>query len=285
MSQTSSPSKTRPYQLDDLIYLMARLRKPVTGCPWDLKQSYQSITPSTIEEAYEVVDAIDKQDYPHLKEELGDLVFQAIFYSQLATEDGHFNFHDIIDQLTAKLIRRHPHVFPEGTLESEANPEGMNESELAESEAKIKASWEAIKQEERDAKGSGGILDDVPLALPALSRAAKIQKRVAKVGFDWDSTADVIEKFEEELQELKEAIAEGGTESIKEEFGDLLFSCVNLSRHLKLDADQSMRHANQKFESRFRQMEALILGDGKDIASLGADTLDGYWERVKQSVE
>ncbi len=184
------------YSVDDLLYLMARLRDPESGCPWDIKQDYASIAPSTLEEAYEVVDAIEKQDFVHLKEELGDLLFQVIFYSQLGKEDERFEFASVVSDLVAKLIRRHPHVFPDGTLQSRID----NRNTL---QADVKARWEAIKQQEREAKGAQGLLADVPLNLPALSRAAKLQKRAASVGFDWDNVYGPIAKVRVEWVSLK----------------------------------------------------------------------------------
>ncbi|MBC6906936.1 nucleoside triphosphate pyrophosphohydrolase [Saccharophagus sp. K07] len=263
------------YSVSDLVYLMARLRDPETGCPWDLKQSYKSITPSTIEEAYEVVDAIEKEDYPHLKEELGDLVFQAIFYSQLAHEDGLFTFADVVHSLVEKLIRRHPHVFPTGTLNPEAGSASLDE-------AQVKRQWEEIKQEERKGKGVDGILADVPIALPALTRASKLQKRAAQVGFDWPDADGVLEKLQEEIQELRVAISQSDRAAIEEEFGDVLFTCVNLSRHLKLDAEAALRSANAKFVNRFEYMEKEIAKAGLDIRNQSADQLEEWWNRAKE---
>src|SRR5690606_21059326 len=205
---------------------MARLRDPKSGCPWDIKQSYASIAPSTIEEAYEVVDAIEKQDYVHLKEELGDLLFQVIFYSQIGREEGRFDFAGIVSDLVAKLVRRHPHVFPDGSLHSRV----ADQSSLP---ADVKQRWEAIKQEERASKGVKGVLADVPLNLPALTRATKLQKRAASVGFDWDDVQGPIAKVREELLEVEEALATGNQNAIAEELGDLLFAVVNISRFLK----------------------------------------------------
>ncbi len=264
------------YTLEDLIYLMERLRHPETGCPWDIKQNYRSITPSTIEEAYEVVDAIEHEDYEHLKEELGDFLFHAVFYTQLAKEEQRFDIHDVIHELTAKLVRRHPHVFPDGSLQSQRDSK-PNELE----EKAIKASWEKIKQEEREAKGNRGLLDDVPTALPAIVRAAKLQKRASKIGFDWDRASAVMEKVDEELDELKEAMAQGNAEDIENELGDLLFSCVNLARHLSIEPETCLRKANQKFESRFRSMEKQMAVHGKTAFS--AAELELLWQSAKQS--
>ncbi len=265
---------TSPYSLEDLVYLMQRLREPETGCPWDLKQNYQSITSSTIEEAYEVVDAIEQGDLDHLKEELGDLLFQVIFYSQLADEEKRFSFHDVVHVITEKLLRRHPHVFPDGTLQSRRQPgEELDDSH-------IKASWENIKQSERSAKGAPGIFDDVPKALPALTRAAKLQKRAAKLGFDWTATDQVLDKIEEELTELSEAFDAGSEEDVAEELGDLMFTCVNLARHLGRDPDSLLRAANQKFESRFTHVAARIKTASEQPPT--AATLEAWWAEAKR---
>ena len=265
----------KTYQLEDLLYLMSRLREPEYGCPWDLKQDYLSILPSTIEEAYEVADAIEKQDYAHLKEELGDLLFQVVFYSQLGQEDGHFKFADIVQSITEKLLRRHPHVFPDGTLESKIQNDDRD------TEEKIKASWEAIKTQERRAKGNQGILDDVPLPLPALTRAAKLQKRAAQVGFDWHAVQEVLGKLDEEIQEFKEALESNDKASMKDELGDIFFSCVNIARHLALEPEPIVRHANNKFEKRFRKMEEIALQRDVKLVDLSEKDLDDLWQSAK----
>ncbi|WP_045860493.1 nucleoside triphosphate pyrophosphohydrolase [Teredinibacter purpureus] len=270
----NTPSPPR-FSMEDLLYLMERLRDPETGCPWDIKQNYRSITPSTIEEAYEVVDAIEQNDLDHLKEELGDLLFQVVFYGQLAQEESRWSFNDVVHTLTAKLIRRHPHVFPEGTLESQRAA-----SETV-SEASIKASWEAIKQRERSVKGKQKALDDVPRALPALKRAEKLQKRAAKVGFDWSNIAGVFEKLQEEVAELHVAIQDESAVHIAEELGDLLFSCVNLARHNKLDAEQLVRQANQKFERRFNFIEAALEQAGSSLEEASVEQMDLFWDQSK----
>ena len=263
------------YSVSDLLYLMQRLRTPETGCPWDLEQNYLSITPSTIEEAYEVVDAIEQEDFAHLREELGDLLFQVVFYAQLAKEENRFDFDAVVHEITAKLIRRHPHVFPDGTLSSV-----FIETEQK-SSAKVLAKWEAIKQQERQGKGHEGLLDDVPLALPALQRAQKIQKRVAKAGMDWSSADAVLEKLQEEIAELREAIALGSKDAIKDEMGDVLFTCVNVARHLQLDADQALRASSGKFEARINTMTKLMANDDVSWQELNASQLDQYWNTVK----
>ncbi len=263
------------YGIEDLRYLMRRLRDPKSGCPWDLKQNFQSLTSHTIEEAYEVVDAIEQDDMSHLSEELGDLLFQIIFYSQLAEEQSQFSFDDIISTITQKLIRRHPHVFPEGTIES--SRVSLADAEIVE----IKRVWEEIKRQERTDKGVGKTLDDIPLALPALNRALKLQKRAANVGFDWSDIKPVIEKINEEVIELEVEIKRGDKVRMADELGDLLFSCVNLARHLKLDPETSLRGANQKFKRRFESME-LLAGKTK-IKDHSADQLELLWGKVKRS--
>jgi ATP diphosphatase len=263
------------YGIEDLRYLMRRLRDPQSGCPWDLKQNFQSLSSHTIEEAYEVVDAIEQDDMSHLSEELGDLLFQIIFYSQLAEEQSQFSFDDIISTITQKLIRRHPHVFPEGTIES--SRVSLADAEIVE----IKRVWEEIKRQERTDKGVGKTLDDIPLALPALNRALKLQKRAANVGFDWSDIKPVIEKINEEVIELEVEIKRGDKVGMADELGDLLFSCVNLARHLKLDPETSLRGANQKFKRRFESME-LLAGKTK-IEDHSADQLELLWGKVKRS--
>lgn len=263
------------YGIEDLRYLMRRLRDPKSGCPWDLKQNFQSLASHTIEEAYEVVDAIEQDDMSHLSEELGDLLFQIIFYSQLAEEQSQFSFDDIISTITQKLIRRHPHVFPEGTIES--SRVSLADAEIVE----IKRVWEEIKRQERTDKGVGKTLDDIPLALPALNRALKLQKRAANVGFDWSDIKPVIEKINEEVIELEVEIKRGDKVRMADELGDLLFSCVNLARHLKLDPETSLRGANQKFKRRFESME-LLAGKTK-IEDHSADQLELLWGKVKRS--
>ena len=260
------------YSLDDLIYLMSRLRDPDTGCPWDIKQTYQSITPFTIEEVYEVVDAIDRNDLGHLSEELGDLLFQVVFYCQLAAEDNQFTFDQVVSKITSKLLRRHPHVFPDGTLQS-VRSEAIDEQT-------VKDNWQAIKQQERQDKGEHGLLDDVPLALPALARAVKLQKRAASVGFDWPDAAPVIDKVKEELQELEQELVNGDQQRAEEELGDLLFSCVNLARHLSIDPEKSLSLANNKFKQRFEALENEIDFENQTPS---ATQLENAWQKIKKT--
>ncbi|WP_313556044.1 nucleoside triphosphate pyrophosphohydrolase [Teredinibacter franksiae] len=272
-------STRRQYLVEDLLYLMARLRNPDDGCPWDIKQDYLSITPSTIEEAYEVVDAIEQKDYDHLKEELGDLLFQVVFYGQLAKEENRWQFSDVVHELTAKLIRRHPHVFPDGTLQS------RREAGQLLTEGDIKASWENIKQQERGEKGKERLLDDVPRALPALKRAEKLQKRAAKVGFDWAASIEVVSKLEEEIAELKSVLnaREVQANEAAEELGDVLFSCVNLARHLKVDSEQVLRGANLKFEQRFNYIETELVARGQTLENATLADMDALWGQAKNN--
>lgn len=261
------------YSIDDLLYLMARLRDPESGCPWDLKQDYASIAPSTLEEAYEVVDAIERQDFVHLKEELGDLLFQVIFYSHLGKEENRFEFADVVSDLVAKLIRRHPHVFPDGTLHSRIE----NRHTLP---TDVKARWEAIKQQERTDKGAKGILADVPLNLPSLSRAAKLQKRAASVGFDWDDVYGPIAKVREELMEVEAELEAGDTQALEEELGDLLFAVVNVARYQKIDPEQALRRANQKFEQRFHFIET---NSPAPLADTSIHVVNQLWDEAKKN--
>lgn len=261
------------YTIDDLLYLMARLRDPESGCPWDIKQDYSSIAPSTLEEAYEVVDAIEKQDFVHLKEELGDLLFQVIFYSQLGKEEDRFEFAGVVSDLVAKLIRRHPHVFPDGTLQSRID----NRHTLS---GDVKARWEAIKQQEREAKGAQGLLADIPLNLPALSRAAKLQKRAASVGFDWDDIYGPIAKVREELLEVEAELDSGDRQALEEEIGDLLFAAVNIARYMKIDPEQALRLASQKFERRFNFIETNIR---QPLENSSIDEMNRLWDLAKST--
>jgi ATP diphosphatase len=269
----------RQYRVDDLRYLMKRLRDPESGCPWDLKQSFSSIAKHTLEEVYEVIDAIERNDLEHLSEELGDLLFQIIFYSELGAEEQVFDFDTVVHGLVTKLVRRHPHVFPEGTLESVIEP-GSRVDNAAE-EARIKTAWEDIKAEERAAKGERKTLDDIALAIPALSRAQKLQKRAATKGFDWQHLDQVVEVVREELVELEAEIELNDMAAIEDELGDLIFSCVNLARHLSVDPERALRRANDKFQRRFQAMEELAEQAGNDFSQLSTDKMEQLWVEVK----
>ncbi|WP_273862292.1 nucleoside triphosphate pyrophosphohydrolase [Pseudomonas sp. LA5] len=266
------------YQLDDLLHLMARLRDPQHGCPWDLRQDYASIVPHTLEEAYEVADAIARRDFPQVRDELGDLLFQVVYYSQLGREDGHFDFAQVVDGITRKLVRRHPHVFPDGDLHGPLDLPRLDE-------ATIKRRWEEIKAEERAEKAAApeqlSLLDDVPAALPALSRAAKLQKRAANVGFDWADAMPVVAKIQEELDEVREAMANGQAAQVAEEIGDLLFVMVNLARHLQVDAEDALRQANAKFERRFRYIEEGLNAQGRTPQEASLEEMDALWDAAK----
>ncbi|MCP4465163.1 MAG: nucleoside triphosphate pyrophosphohydrolase [Halieaceae bacterium] len=263
------------YTIADLLRVMQRLRDPQTGCPWDICQDFHSIVPSTLEECYELVDAIERNDYPHVAEELGDVLFQVIFYAQLGEESALFSFAEVVNNLVEKLLRRHPHVFADGKIEGVVSERS--------SVAEVKSSWEEIKQSERRSRQEGGILADIPHALPALPRAQKIQKRAAGVNFDWNDVADVIIRLEQEIEELRSAIAAGTAAEIADEMGDVLYSCVNVSRHLSLDAESTLRRSTSKFEKRFRQMEAAATRSGLALIDMNNDQLDELWEQAKGS--
>ena len=246
-----------------LIDVMARLRAPEGGCPWDIEQTFRTIAPYTIEEAYEVADAIERDDMPALKDELGDLLFQAVFHARMAEEDGLFDFADVAEAISEKMIRRHPHVF------GDADMRDANEQTTA---------WEEQKAEERAAKGHRSLLDDVPVGLPGLSRAVKLQKRAARVGFDWREAKDVLSKIVEETAELTEAMDSKDADKMEDEFGDLLFVLANLSRHLKIDPEAALRRTNEKFVRRFSYIEEK-LGDRLSEASL--EEMESLWTEAK----
>ena len=253
-----------------LIEIMARLRDPDTGCPWDLEQDFASIAPYTIEEAYEVKDAIDRADMPGLKDELGDLLLQVVFHARMAEEAGAFAFADVAETISEKMIRRHPHVFGDGDAKT---PEA------------VRGNWEAIKAAERVEKSNGNetpsVLDGVARALPALLRAEKLQKRAARIGFDWPSAGPVFDKVREEMAELEEAAAGPDKAALAEEAGDLLFAMANLVRHFGADPEAALRNANDKFERRFKAVEARARNLGEEPESLGLDALEAHWQAVK----
>lgn len=257
--------------LDKLLEIMSMLRDPEHGCPWDLKQSFASIVPHTIEEAYEVADAIEREDYAELKKELGDLLFQTVFYAQLGQEQNLFDFQQVAEAMCDKLIRRHPHVF--------------NRSEFS-TESDIKANWEQEKAKERVEANANNTsaLDDIPLALPALSRAYKIQKRASSVGFDWPDITGVIDKIAEEVEEVKEELnhPEQSMDRVADELGDLYFALTNLVRHLGLKPEQVVHQANQKFEARFRLVEALT---DTQLNELNIDQLEALWQQAKNELK
>ncbi|MDB4214391.1 nucleoside triphosphate pyrophosphohydrolase [Oceanospirillaceae bacterium] len=260
--------------MQQLLAIMAQLRNPEGGCPWDLKQDFRSILPHTLEEAYEVADAIESDDRMQLRDELGDLLFQVVFYCQLAREEGSFEFADVAQTMSDKLIRRHPHVFF-----PPADEAGLGTSALDADQVLQK--WEAIKQAERDAKHQHSVLDDVPNALPAMQRSAKLQKRAANVGFDWPDVTPVLANMAEELEEIEQAFASGDKDHTLEELGDLMFACVNMARHLKQDPEQVMRAANAKFERRFRFLETQLVEAGESLESVGLERMEAGWKAAK----
>lgn len=271
-------SGERLYAVSDLLVVMQRLRDPERGCPWDLQQSFTSIAPHTLEECYELVDAIERGDFPQIRDELGDVLFQVIFYAQLGNEQHRFNFDEVVHGLVEKLLRRHPHVFPSGDLGSELLVDATTTVTEVE---QVKQNWENIKQQERSAKQQISVLDDVPIALPALTRAAKLQKRAARVGFDWDNWRDVMVKLDEEKLELEEAIAGGDAEQIAEELGDLLFCGVNLARFLDVDPEAALRACNRKFERRFRFIEQALAQQGRTPQQATLAEMDALWHAAK----
>ena len=248
---------------------MRRLRDPVTGCPWDRAQSFASLVSHTLEEAYEVADCIERDDWPSLQGELGDLLFQIVFYTQLATEAGAFSFNDVVESVVEKLIDRHPHVFGAASVRDAAHQAAL---------------WEARKAAERAISDphDPSVLANVPLALPALTRAAKLQKRAATVGFDWPDVAGVVAKVHEEMLELNAAIEAGAEDDVADEMGDLLFACVNWARHLGVDPESCMRAANRKFERRFRYVETELNADGRVPADTPLDIMEQLWAAAKR---
>ena len=269
------------YQLADLLYLMARLRDPNGGCPWDLQQDFASIVPHTLEEAYEVADAIEREDFAHLPSELGDLLFQVVYYSQLGQEQQLFDFSNVVHSITEKLVRRHPHVFADGQLYGVAPTVEVNSEQ-------VKERWEEIKQQERAAQAEPeqvvSVLADIPLNMPALSRALKIQKRASSVGFDWSYLAPVLDKVDEELQEVREAIASGEQAAISDELGDLLFATVNVARHLKVNPETALRAANIKFSERLQCVEQQAREQGMTLSDCSEAQLDALWNLAKQAL-
>jgi MazG family protein len=269
-------AQRKKHTLEDLLAVMARLRDPERGCPWDVKQSFTTIAPYTIEEAYEVADAIARADLDGLKDELGDLLLQVVYHAQMASEQSRFEFADVVDGIARKMIRRHPHVF-----EDPSRREEFMSTDL----------WDRIKAEEKAERGNGAtsasVLGEVPVGLPALTRAVKLQKRAAKVGFDWPSLAPVLEKAEEEIAELKDAVADkksgGPQERIVEEFGDFLFVMANVARHLGVDPEAALRAANAKFVRRFESIETALAGEGRRPEDATLEEMDALWDAAKDA--
>ncbi|MET1281938.1 nucleoside triphosphate pyrophosphohydrolase [Vibrio navarrensis] len=258
------------HPIEQLEQIMAKLRDPENGCPWDRKQTFDSVVPHTIEETYEVVDAIHKQDWSNLKEELGDLLFQVIFYSQIAKEQGLFDFSQVVETVNEKLTRRHPHVFAEQEFTDEAE---------------LNANWEAekIKEKALAGKSEESILDSIPASLPALLRATKMQKKCARYGFDWDSLDPVVDKVREEVDEVMEEALQVDVQAdkVELELGDLLFATVNLARHLSVNPEVALAKANLKFARRFRAVEQRVAACGKTLSACSLQELDGFWDQVK----
>jgi ATP diphosphatase len=294
----------KAYQLTDLLYLMQRLRQTDTGCPWDIKQTFASIVPHTLEEAHEVADAIERQDWPHVEEELGDLLFQVIFYSQLGHEEQLFDFSSIVNVLVTKLIRRHPHVFPLGNLQAQRDPNDCP------SEEEIKAQWQIIKAEEKALKAerdkainnsaNNGMndrrsltlplieyLQDIPGSLPALTRADKIQQKVSQRGFDWSEIKGVLAKVTEELQEVEDEILAADPQRLQHEVGDLLFAVVNVARHLSINPEQALDQANRRFSERYSLVAENLAAQGRSLElgnsnQVSEQEMEAAWNEAKQ---
>ncbi len=270
-----TPSK----DISRLIEIMAALRTPETGCPWDLEQDFASIVPYTLEEAYEVADAIERQDLDDLRDELGDLLLQVVFHSRMAEEQGAFAFGDVVEAITKKMIRRHPHVFGPDAVRGAKLAKGMWDT--------IKAEEKAERRAERLARGidpedhGKGFLDGIPPALPALVRALKLQEKAARVGFDWKEAAPILAKIEEELGELHEAVDDGDKAAMTDEFGDVLFALVNYGRHLGIDAEAALRQTNEKFRRRFHHIERCLGETGSSLEAASLDEMEMFWQQAK----
>lgn len=265
--------KDKTYSITELQRLMERLRDPDTGCPWDLQQTYQSIAPFTLEECLELIDALEQNDFDHVEEELGDLLFQVIFYAQLGKEEGRFDFDTVVSRITTKLLRRHPHVFKDGDLEGVITDRASITS--------IKTNWEAEKAAERAARSQQSAMDDIPMTLSALARAQKLQKRGASLGYDFSSSDGVLSRLDDELNELSRACENHDPEEIENELGDVLFTVVNLARHLKVDAEASLRKANRRFEQRVRRAESAAIDAGSRLQDESVERLEERWSAAK----
>jgi ATP diphosphatase len=267
-----TPSKN----IADLLEIMRRLRTPGSGCPWDLAQDFRSIAPYALEEAHEVVDAIERSDYEDLADELGDLLLQVVFHSQMAAEIGHFDFGNVVEKITAKMIRRHPHVF--------SKPSDMDSED-------VEKNWSMIKLREKEERakrrgepthaGAEGFLGEAPSSLPALSRAVQLQSRASSVGFDWRDAAKVLEKIREETDEIEVALVRGDRAEIEDEIGDLFFALANLARHLSIDPEQAVRGSNRKFVRRFNYIERCIVQDGRKLGEATLEEMDVLWDQAK----
>ena len=253
-------------KLKELIITFRKLRDPISGCPWDKEQDFKSIASSAIEESYEVADAIEREDYEGLKAELGDLLFQIVFHSEMAKEKNLFTLEDIVDELNSKLIRRHPHVFGDGDVKD------------AKDSLRI---WEDIKAEERSSKNLNSVIDDVPKNLPSLTRTKKLQKRATRVGFDWKNSEDIIAKVDEEIAELKAEIDKTNKDGIAEEIGDIFFTLIRLSGYYGLEPEDIIRKTNLKFENRFRKMENEAKSMNKSLEKMNLEELENIWQKIK----
>ncbi|MEQ8365811.1 MAG: nucleoside triphosphate pyrophosphohydrolase [Roseicyclus sp.] len=262
-----APDQASP--MDRLVAIMAALRDPETGCPWDVEQTFATIAPYTIEEAYEVSDAIERKAWDELKGELGDLLFQSVFHARMAEEAGLFDFDDVATAIADKMVARHPHVFGTESRDKSAEQQTVD--------------WETVKAAERAARARGGVLEDVALGLPALMRAEKLQKRAARVGFDWPEIGMVVDKIAEEANELAEARDTLGHDKLEEEMGDLLFVMANLARHLKVDPETALRRANAKFTRRFAHIEAALAARGKRPEDSDLAEMDALWDDAKDA--
>jgi ATP diphosphatase len=266
-------------KISRLIEIMAALRDPETGCPWDIEQDFATIAPYTVEEAYEVADAIARKDLVDLKEELGDLLLQVVYHARMAEEANAFRFEDVVRGITEKMIRRHPHVFGDQKARSARSAKGMWEN--------IKAEEKIAKRAERLARGlepqehGKGYLDGVPVNLPSLTRALKLQEKAARVGFDWSEAAPILDKIEEEIGELRVAMGSNNQAAIKDEFGDLLFALVNLGRHLRLDSESALAGTNDKFRSRFHYVEDALENSGRTLDEASLDEMEALWQEAK----
>jgi len=271
--------------VEQLLMVMSMLRDRQSGCPWDLEQSISSLVPYTLEEVYEVVDAIEKGDMVELEDELGDLLFQVVFYAQIASEKGDFDFNDIAAAITRKLVRRHPHVFPDGDVTKFGEESDISSDQVA-------VNWEIIKKQEREEKQAkrgdrsqeapSSVLDDVPRSLPAMERAKKLQKRAASHGFDWPDLGPVLAKVREEIAELEEALAGDSKQRVEEELGDVLFAVVNLARHSSIEPEAALRGTNKRFEMRFRWIETRLTEQDKNLDQTNLDELDTLWNEAKR---
>jgi len=266
--------------ISSLIAIMAALRTPETGCPWDLEQSFETIAPYTLEEAYEVVDAVQRKDMVDLKEELGDLLLQVVFHAQMAAEEKLFDFNDVVEAITRKLIRRHPHVFGNTRdLTPQQVKDLWDNIKLEEKQERLQARLEAgfLDEEKR------GYLDGIAMPLPALVRAEKLTSKAAKVGFDWPGAEQVIEKIREELAEVETEIASGDSDALEDEIGDLLFAVANLARHAKIDPEKALRRTNTKFERRFSSIERELLDQGRSLVETDLDEMESLWNKAKDA--